>query len=210
MQPEDFIVKLQPARTVQGQIVDAETAQPIVGARFVRFSRDNPLWKIEPPFYHAEGQGHTRTQSLSDGRFVLSDVGTTGHFLYIEHGEYAPQVISLDDTGSTLPPVRLTKGATLQGQLWHQDKSFAEQEVTLAWRSPIDERTTRPNEPDSVFAWGKTVKTDKKGRFSAEHLPTGHYWILGDMWFIEREFARALFGELDLTDGQAREVKYRR
>ncbi|MBM3237182.1 sigma-70 family RNA polymerase sigma factor [Candidatus Poribacteria bacterium] len=209
MQPEDFVVKLQRARTVPGQIVDTDTGNPVAGARLVRFSRDNPLWKVEP-YFQRYTLGHTHTQSLSDGRFVLSDVGETGHFLYIEHGEYAPQVISLDDTGSTLPPIRLTQGATLKGQLWDQDEPFAEQEVTLTLRSPFDETATQPTEPGVAFAWGKKLKTDVEGRFSANHLPPGHYWVSGDMWFIEQEFARALFGEIGLTDGQVREVEYRR
>jgi hypothetical protein len=151
---EACVLRLVGSTRVFGQVVDAETGEPIAGARIERSTpglqaRDDPS-----------------TQTDAQGRFELRNVPTGPMSLMVRRITFAdvldgPFVVA----GTVERRIELDHGATIVGQLLDPEGNpLADQDVLL--------RASTRNGPSN---W--TYRTDRDGRFRFANLPGADYTI---------------------------------
>jgi thiol-disulfide isomerase/thioredoxin len=172
----EHTIRLRRAGSIEGVIVDAESAAPINGARVI---------VGEEMLY-----GMPTDWTAADGRFRVGRLAPGAHLLTIHRVDYSPTTteaaVHIGETTTVRVPLRA--GRPIAGRIVDPEgKPLANAEVrALRWRG--------------YSTLGLAALTDEEGRFEIDHVPDGPV----DFWFVSpdrrtREWRILRGGMTDLT-----------
>ena len=167
--PEVIALRLQKEKVLSGQIIDAETGEPIENAWVKSFS---PLFPLQIHNGEPEAMGGISDLSDKDGAFTLHQIGAGKHSFFVKHSDYAPAIIFDKELGEGKEEplvVRLSKGGKVAGT------ALPETQIALAFAEHIYGKEPTGGRP--YFELILLTKTDGQGRFQFERLPPGKYYL---------------------------------
>lgn len=194
--PTDLLVRMEPAASVAGRVVDGITEAP-VAAFTIALSADHelhPLQYVDPVrFANADGSFAVKHWQLQPGVALFVDVAAAG---------YAPQrVVGAAQVEALRDPhvIRLFAGTTVRGVVRDAATGAPVQEVEVVLQSGDPQDATRrayltatdegPNKT-AVF-------TDAAGRFELPCVPPGENRLL----LAHRDYPKRTFGPFEVPAG---------
>lgn len=165
---------LKRGATVVGRVVDADTAEGVVGATVAADGLAGARagrWRVRMQAYGGESQDPVAT-TTSDGRFELGSLPAGDVTLRVRHHDYPDRGshevrVSIPETGTAELPevvVRLEAGGSVRVQV--QDASGAP--VAGAWVEAVD-----PGRRGVASVLAPAVETDAEGSVLLHPLPDG-------------------------------------
>lgn len=194
--PTDLLVRMEPAASVAGRVVDGITGAP-VAAFTIALSADHelhPLQYVDPVrFANADGSFAVKHWQLQPGVALFVDVAAAG---------YAPQRVvgaAQVDAPRDQHVIRLFAGTTVRGLVRDAvtGAPLPEVEVVLQSGDPLD--ATRRSYPTATDEGpNKTAAfTDAEGRFELPCVPPGENRLL----LAHRDFPKRTFGPFEVPAG---------
>ena len=155
--------KASPDSVLHGRVLD-ERKNPVAGAliRMQEVTRDNNwLFMADriDPFSVSDDDGYFDVH----GQIPFTDAGGA-----IEAPGFATGLFEQWTTGDTNHELILTEGAAFKGRLLQAGKPVANAEISLDGFGA----------ESGSWAWACSALTDNDGRFSFEHLPPNHAFVL--------------------------------
>ncbi|MFC1736746.1 sigma-70 family RNA polymerase sigma factor [Candidatus Hydrogenedentota bacterium] len=196
---EGIAIEMVRGDTLAGIVVDAESGQPLNGARVTTFEQElswddlrrEHNWTNEDPFTDEEG------------RFELTGIkaGESAN-LVAWHREYAPGVLMrVSSESETETIIKMGRGGAVIGGTYEASQILADQSVKF-YRS--DYRV----DSGDLFRYNTYCRTDGTGRFELDKLPPGPYSVYcilpsgrgtsGLTWFDRIEISEGTTTELPI------------
>jgi RNA polymerase sigma-70 factor (ECF subfamily) len=194
--PTELLVRMEPAASVAGRVVDGSTGAPIP-AFTITLAADpavHPLQNVDPVrFASADGSFRLEHWELQPGVPLLVEVAAAG---------YAPQrIASAPQVGAEQDQhlIRLDAGTTLRGVVRDAVTGAPVRDVEVVVQSGNPEDTSRR---DYVTASqdgpNKTVAfTDAEGRFELTCVPPGENRLV----LAHRDYPKRTFGPFEVQAG---------
>src|SRR5262245_24043797 len=160
---------------LEGKVADLETKKPL--SAMMRFERVEHQPKGANKYVNVAG-----AVSGAGGHWVLKKAPAGYHRIVIEAPGYVPRIVgsdSFDQPRWKSYDTELVKGGLVAGRVTDQaGKPLADVEVQLY--------VTLPG--GGLYDWplAEPIKTDKDGRFRAEHVPLGK----AKMWVVKMGYTR--------------------
>lgn len=194
--PADLLVRMEPAASVAGRVVDGSTGAP-VAAFTIALSADHelhPLQYVDPVrFANADGSFTVKHWQLQPGVALFVDVAAAGYAAQRVVG--AAQV----DAPRDQHVIRLVAGTTVRGVVRDAvtGAPVPEVEVVLQSGDPTDATrrsylTATDESPNKSAAF-----TDPDGRFELPCVPSGENRLL----LAHRDYPKRTFGPFEVPAG---------
>ena len=179
--PTDLVVRLEPAASVAGRVVDGITGAPVAAftIALVADHEVHPLQHVEPVrFTNADGSFRITHWQLQPGGSLFVDVSAAG---------YAPQRIpgvALVDAPRDQHVIRLHAGTTVRGVV---------RDAVSGAPVPATEVVLQSGDgPDTTVAF-----TDAEGRFELRCVPPGENRVV----LTHRDYPKRVFGPFEVQAG---------
>lgn len=194
--PTELVVRMEPAASVAGRVVDGRTGEPIA-AFTITLAADHevhPLQYVDPVrFASADGSFRLAHWQLEPGVPLFVEVAAAG---------YAPQRITSApqvDAKHDQNVIRLDAGTTLRGVVRHAVTGAPVRDVEVVVQSGDPEDTSRrAYVTASQEGPNKTVAfTDAEGRFELACVPPGENRLL----LTHRDYPKRTFGPFEVQAG---------
>lgn len=194
--PTDLVVRMEPAASVAGRVVDAVTGAP-VPAFTITLAADpdvHPLQYVDAgKFAGGDGWWRIRHWQLQPGAPLFLDVAAAG---------YAPLRVPATaqvDAGRDQHVIRLSAGTTVRGVVRDAATNAAVPQVEIVLQSgdPMDSTrrdyvTATPDGPNKTV-----VFTDAEGRFELRCVPPGENRLV----LAHAAYPKRTFGPFEVTAG---------
>jgi hypothetical protein len=194
--PTELLVRMEPAASVAGRVVDGSTGAPIP-AFTITLAADpavHPLQNVDPVrFASADGSFRLEHWELQPGVPLLVEVAAAG---------YAPQrIASAPQVGAEQDQhlIRLDAGTTLRGVVRDAVTGAPVRDVEVVVQSGDPEDTSRrAYVTASQEGPNKTVAfTDAEGRFELPCVPPGENRLV----LTHRDYPKRTFGPFEVQAG---------
>jgi protocatechuate 3,4-dioxygenase beta subunit/thiol-disulfide isomerase/thioredoxin len=178
--PQALEAVLERVQSVAGNVVSAETGEPMEGVMVALVSKQDRLRldhyvEFDSSYRALEEFTGVHATSAANGSFELPEVGDGAEavdLLLLRKGDgfhYIRDARSLLAGGAVDLP--LPKAGAVEGQVIVAGEPVAGSEVHLAWMAPGEE----PHSYDLPFGFGGQVTTDADGQFRYTGLGPGRY-----------------------------------
>lgn len=194
--PTELVVRMEPAASVAGRVVDGRTGAPIT-AFTITLAADHevhPLQYVDPVrFANADGSFRLAHWQLQPGVPLFVEVAAAGY--PPQRLASAPQVDAKHDQHV----IRLDAGTTLRGVVRHAVTGAPVRDVEVVVQSGDPEDTSRrAYVTASQEGPNKTVAfTDAEGRFELPCVPPGENRLL----LTHRDYPKRTFGPFEVQAG---------
>jgi hypothetical protein len=164
-------IRISTGGTLSGRVVNANTGEPIAGARIATQDNgfiDNPLAQL---FGSMLARRTTARTAVSDstGRFALAQLMPGDYQIRIEHNDFTTSIVKdlrVDDSEAPIDfgDFPLREGGAVEGVVYDENGA------------PLNGATvTLANKETAGLTY--TSRTDEQGRYEIEHVSAGRYDI---------------------------------
>jgi len=167
--PDSLLIRLRRAGALAGVVLDAQTGDPVEGARVKLFNDENRL-RSDEAYYEHNHRPATLTTTGEDGRFRIDGISPGEHSVAALHEAYAVGLAGPFRIDAGAEPVecelRLSNGSKILGRL-----------VDVSGNPVPDTRVGASTSDARGIEIRRGTRTDREGRFSFEHLLAGDYRV---------------------------------
>ena len=161
---DQLTLELSSGVSIRGMIVD-EQGESISGATVMPLSDS----LIVARSGQRKAPKQDRSVKTVQGQFILNHLASGPEKFKVSHPDYTSALsdeVSIDAEDIDLPPITLSRGATVQG-IVYDSTGKPEPNVTLYFQDRSAYGGRGPQEAGRIA----TVVTDQSGRYQAQHLP---------------------------------------